>query len=168
MYSATSKLVEKSPELQAYIETGVAPEKPVKFTSLPAPDKADVDTSDKSWMDPGLNYQQRQSQPSASSTRDALSEAESAISRMASLSARELGDNLVHDVQFPERSQWEQRLYEKKERVVAAARAWIAVARGSGNVSLMRSAKYDFDLEMTGYNDLVTEGIAKADAWGRR
>jgi len=49
-YDAASKLVEKSPELQTYIETGVLPDKPIKFASLPAPYKLDANTARKSGM----------------------------------------------------------------------------------------------------------------------
>jgi hypothetical protein len=49
-YDAASKLVEKSPELQVYIETAVLPEKPIKFSSLPPPYKLDASTSGKSSM----------------------------------------------------------------------------------------------------------------------
>jgi hypothetical protein len=122
-------------------------------------------------MESGLKYQQREIQSvipsSAKSLQNALSDAESAISNLEGLTARQLGENIVHDVQFPDRPQWEQGLYQKKEKVVAAARAYLAVARSTSDTSLARSAKYDYDFEMVGYNDLVTEGIAKAAAWER-
>jgi hypothetical protein len=170
-YDAASKLVEKSTELQAYIESGIPPENPIKFVSLPAPDRSSIDASGKSWMEPGLRYQDHEDQPAPADPRKSLqnllSDAELAVSRLAEMSARELGDSIVHDNQFPQRSQWEQRLYEKKEKVVAAARAWIAVASRTNDTSLSHSAKTDFDIQMVGYKDIVNEGISKAADWER-
>jgi hypothetical protein len=168
------KTVAEDPDIQSYIRTGVLPEKPVKIGGLLVPDKSDADTLDldKSWMGAGLTYQQHEAPSavpsSAKSLQSAISDAESAISKLEDLSARQLGDNIVHNVQFPDRPQWERRLFEKKNKVVAAARAYLAVARSTTDASLARSAKYDFDIEMVGYNDLVTEGIAKASDWERR
>jgi|HubBroStandDraft_2_1064218.scaffolds.fasta_scaffold305462_1 hypothetical protein len=172
MYNAASKLVEKNAELQAYIETGVLPDMPIKFDSLPPPDKSDPDTSDKSWMAPALEYQRHEG-PSAvpssvKSLQSAVSEAESAISKLENLTPRQLGENIAHDIQFPDRAQWEQRLYEKRQKVIVAARAYLAVAKSTTDTTLARSTKYDFDIEMVGYNDLATEGLAKAADWERR
>jgi hypothetical protein len=48
-YDAASKIVEKSPELQAYINTGVLPDKQIKLGSIPALDKSDDALPDTSW-----------------------------------------------------------------------------------------------------------------------
>jgi hypothetical protein len=108
--------------------------------------------------------------PSAPTLQDRIASAEKAISQLEDKTSRQLGNDVVGDVQFPGRIGWEGSLHTKKERVVAAAKAVMAVAKSKSEASakIIDSAMYDFDLEMVGYNKLRVEGITKAADWEKQ
>jgi hypothetical protein len=173
-YNAASKLVEKSPELQAYIETGLLPDKPIKFGSLPAPDKSDADTSDKSWMIEALAHQQQEAAdtpaaPRPNATADGVRNVEVAIDTLAGKNSKELGEQFAGDIRFPGRDQWEQNLYKEKERLVAATRVWIAVMRSNGAASgSVHEALVNMKAAQIGYSEVQEEGIGKAADWEKK
>jgi len=115
-YDAASKLIEKSPELQAYIETGVLPDKPIKLGSLPAPYKLEADTSGKSGMNAGLNYQQRESSGNPVQQATPLRQVS-----MLELNCEDLAKAVLRsvdpklDVEFPGRGDWESDLCRNRE-----------------------------------------------------
>jgi hypothetical protein len=125
-------------------------------------------TTKRVFTDDDVLHATPQDTSTSKSPKDRISEAESAISRLAEKSSRELGDDIVHDNQFPDRAKWEEKLYEQKEKVIAAARAVIATIKSESADSVVSSAKYKFDIEMGGYNDLKVDGLAKAADWERR
>jgi hypothetical protein len=126
-------------------------------------------TSKRVFTDDDVSHTNQIPNPTPTSLQDHISNAESAVSRLAEKSARQLSEDIVRDVQFPDRSKWEQQIYDQKEKVVAAARALVAVAKSDpSNNSIVSSAKFKFDIEMTGYNNLKVDGLAKAADWERQ
>jgi hypothetical protein len=169
-YNAASKLVEKSPELQAYIETGVLPDKPIKFGSLPAPDKSDADTSDKSWMGAGLAQMYSTSSgtsvPQKVTMSDSLGDVETQMTILAGKTSRELGNEYARDIQFPGRDRWEQDLYAATGKFIAATRGWIAVMRSSNpSKGALNDAVLNMKLAQIECSDLQAHGLAEAAKW---
>jgi len=125
-------------------------------------------TTKRVFTDDDVSHADQTIVSSSKSLQAQLLEAESAISRLADKSPRELGEDIVQENQFPDRTKWEQKMYEQKEKVIAAARALLATARSESADSLISSAKYKFDIEMVGYNNLKVDGLAKAADWERQ
>ncbi len=112
-YDAASKLVEKSPELQAYIEKGVLPDKPVKFGSLPAPYKSNA-----------LAHQPPTSVGTPSSVTGIAGgqpSIDDSQAEILGLSCEALGRTVLRavdpklDVDFPGRGDWENDLCRDRE-----------------------------------------------------
>lgn len=113
-----------------------------------------------------------QSQQQPMSAKDSLrantEAANKAISDLESKTARQLSNEVVGDIQFVGRPNWEDRLHDQSTKLVAAARAIVAVANNpSGNEGTMNSAIWDFNLETTKFNNLKADGIAEAAKWER-
>src|ERR1700730_18070365 len=85
---------------------------------------------------------------------------ESTYSTLAEKSPRQLGEAIVPEIKFPERSQWEQKLYEQKEKMVAAGRAYLAAVKSGAGDKVASQAKQNVELEIYRYNNLKLDGWA--------
>lgn len=101
-------------------------------------------------------------------TSSAISRAESVVNDLADLNSRELGENVVGDVRFPGREVWENKLYAQKQKLVAAARAWLATQKDGSGPGVADAAANSYNVQRTMYNDLEMEGKAQADSWKNR
>ena len=85
---------------------------------------------------------------------------------------RQLADDIVRDIQFPGRPNWESRLDSKRQQLVAALRSAAAAYRkaestpGIGTAA-MQEATWKLSLENVGWRELVEEGVRAADKWER-
>src|ERR1700730_16163717 len=73
--------------------------------------------------------QQVDASPQSPSLSD--SDVEAFYSTLTKKTPRELGEAIVHEISFPGRSQWEDKLYAQNEKMMAAGRAYMA-ARKAG------------------------------------
>ena len=101
-------------------------------------------------------------------SKSSISRAESLVNDLADLNPRELGENIVGDVKFPGREVWENKLYAQKEKLVAAARAWLAIQKDGSGAGVADAAANSYNLQRTMYNDLEMGGKAQADSWKNR
>ena len=100
---------------------------------------------------------------------DSVNSAEKAISSVEDKTERELANDVVGDIQFPGRPDWEHKLYLKKHVQIASARALLAVVNSkASSTSVVSSARFQFDLDTTGYDEIKVEGIAKAADWEKK
>ena len=53
--------------------------------------------------------------------RSTLEEAQKVIDAASSLNSRQLGQSLVGEIRFPGRDAWEDKLYQQRQKVIAAA-----------------------------------------------
>jgi hypothetical protein len=111
----------------------------------------------------------QEASPNPATLSDSMDNAERAISRVEDKTERQLAEDVVRDIQFPGRPEWEHRLYLKKQLQIASARALLAVVKSKASSnSAISSARFQFDLETTGYNKIKVEGIAKAADWEKK
>jgi len=81
---------------------------------------------------------------------------------------RQLADDVVRDIQFPERPEWEHRLGVQAKKIIATTHVLLdLIASDSSDQDMRTSAALDTQVALNGYDDLKTEGIAKAAAWKR-
>ena len=113
------KTVAENPDIQTYIKTGVLPDKPIKTGVLSAPDKSDADTLDldKSWMNAGLSYQQREisDNPVQQATTSIIQAPIMSLSceNLAKAALQNVDPKL--DVEFPGRGDWERDYCRDRE-----------------------------------------------------
>jgi hypothetical protein len=99
------------------------------------------------------------------------------ISRQSDKTARELGDDVVKDVQFPGREEWEHRLFEQNGKVVRSAQDAVDAAERISGGATERERDWarktaedllsDFDSRRQVYDDLVTDGVRRSNEWVR-
>jgi len=104
-----------------------------------------------------------------------LQELRSKIETLADLHPRELSDPIVHEIQFPGRDQWEQKLYSEKQRFVDCGRSIadvIAKVHGATTEEERKAALTaanelvaQLDTENSLLEHLEAEGIKKAAEW---
>jgi len=130
-------------------------------------------SQDKSWLSEALAHQKS----TTSSTQSAASESpqeqveslQRTVDNLADKSARQLGDELVRDVQFPGRDAWEQSLVAAKNKFVAAAQVVINLLRSDKTASgALNNAETDMRLAQIRYSDVQAEGISKAADWQKK
>jgi hypothetical protein len=88
---------------------------------------------------------------------------------------REMSDAAVRDIEFPGRDEWERRLYEHTKKMVRTAQAAVDAAKDSKDASsdderaASLSAAQQFlsqlDQQRPTYDQLVAEGVRRADDW---
>jgi hypothetical protein len=115
--------------------------------------------------------------PSPEDFRSKVGRAQKAIDLWKEKTPRELSDGAVGQNQFPGRDNWEERLYQQKEKMITAAQAClIAAQRLTGaptqeerNAAQKAADKLllDFDFESSAYNRIIAEGVKKAGEWER-
>jgi hypothetical protein len=100
---------------------------------------------------------------------DSMENAQRTIGSVEDKTERELANDVAGEVQFPGRPEWEHKLYLKKQAQIASARALLAVVNSkASSAGAISSARSQFDLETTGYNEIKIEGIAKAADWEKK
>lgn len=115
--------------------------------------------------------------PSPEDLRSKMGRAQKAIDQWKQKTPRELSDGIVGQNQFPGRDSWEQRLYQQKEKMIAAAQACLFAAQKltSGPNQDERNAAQkavdklflDFDAASSTYHWIIAEGMKKAGEWER-
>jgi hypothetical protein len=136
--------------------------------STPASAATRVFTDDNFGHTTSVNQSQQQRMSAKDSLRADTEAANKAISDLESKTARQLSNEVVGDIQFVGRPDWEDRLHNQSMRLVETARMIVAVANNpSGNEGTMNSASWNFSLETSKFNNLKAEGIAKAADWER-
>lgn len=99
---------------------------------------------------------------------DGQRKAKSAVDDLDKMTPRELSDSVVRDIQFPDRPQWEEKLYAEKQILVGKARALLATVDANAAQGIKDSALASFQVEALSFNRLKAEGIGKAAEWERR
>jgi len=95
---------------------------------------------------------------------------------LATRTPRQLGQSIAGDIQFDGRADWEQKLYEAKEKFVSVARtsynliqrtidAPTAEERAAAKLAMDRTAYNDVLNAQTPYDSLKIEGAKKAADW---
>lgn len=94
---------------------------------------------------------------------------------LANLTPRQLGESAAGDIQFPGRADWEQKLYDQKEKFVSVVRtSYNVIERGreAPTNEERAAAKLTMDrliADVQGaqalYDQLVSEGVKKAADW---
>lgn len=115
--------------------------------------------------------------PSLEDFRSKIGRAQKAIDQWKEKTPRELSDGVVGQNQFPGRDNWEQRLYQQKEKMIAAAQACLFAAQKltsapaqEERIAAQKAANKllsDFDNESSTYHLIIAEGIKKAGEWER-
>jgi hypothetical protein len=106
-----------------------------------------------------------------------VGKAQKAIDQWREKTPRGLSDGVVDQNQFPGRDNWEQRLYQQKEKMITAAQACLIAAQKLTNAPTQEernaaqkaaaSLLSDFDLESSKFNRIIAEGVKKAGEWER-
>jgi len=115
--------------------------------------------------------------PSTEDFRSRIGRAQKALDQWREKKPRELSDGVVGENQFPGRDNWEQRLYQQKEKMIAAAQACLFAAQkltSAPNQEERNAAQkaadallLDFDMESSAYHRIIAEGLKKAGEWER-
>ncbi len=106
-----------------------------------------------------------------------ISRAQKALDQWKDKRPRELSDGVVGENQFPGRDNWEQKLYQQKEKMIAAAQACLFAAQKLTSAptqdeknAAQKAANallVDFDMESSAYHRIIAEGLKKAGEWER-
>jgi hypothetical protein len=119
------------------------------------------------------------SQPTtAAQYRSSMEELQKWIDDKASLKPRQLSESVAGDIKFPGRDEWEQRLFDQKEKLVAIARsaantiqrmgdAQTADERAAARIAVDK-LESDVRFERHLYDQLVAEGAKRAADWEKR
>jgi hypothetical protein len=106
--------------------------------------------------------------PAPDPLRSATENANRAIQDAQGLTAREMADNIVHNIQFPGRPDWETKLYDQEQKVIAAGQKVLDVAKSHHSDDALRNAKAEFDVEVWKRDSMRNDGIARAAKWERK
>jgi hypothetical protein len=100
------------------------------------------------------------------------------VDEHASLKPRQLSESVAGDIKFPGREEWEQRLFDQKEKLVAVVRSAANTIQRMGDAhteSERASARIAVDklesdvrFERHLYDQLVAEGAKRAADWEKR
>jgi hypothetical protein len=98
---------------------------------------------------------------------DILEKARSVVTLSEGQTERQYAESVVHDIRFPGRDDWEQRLYAQQLKVIASSHALLDAIAAKASDAVIRAARNDFDLDVIARDHLKAEGIAAAAKWER-
>lgn len=127
-------------------------------------------TAKRVWTDDDIQHSSPSAGTQASPTRQKnyKAEATAALEHAKGLTAREIANQIVKDIQFPGRPEWETKLYDQSQKVIAAGQKVLDVINGSGSSDQIHSTESDFDLEVWRRDQIVNDGVARAAEWTRK
>ena len=114
-----------------------------------------------------------------SDSKSTLEDAQKVIDTAASLNSRQLGESLVGENRFPGRDAWEDKLYQQRQKVIAAAQMAVdyeanqkpKIKTDSDQATVqagLRRLLAELSVEQDRYERFVAEGIGQAAAWEKR
>jgi hypothetical protein len=114
-----------------------------------------------------------------SDSKSTLEDAQKVIDTAASLNSRQVGQSLVGENRFPGRDAWEDKLYQQRQKVIAAAQMAVdyeadqkhKIKTESDRTTVqagLRRLLAELSVEQDRYERIVAEGIGQAAAWEKR